>query len=58
MYAGDVERDITLGNHLITAWESLNLDEDQKLYRLAFHHYCTPQLRRVTALVDFGTIGA
>jgi hypothetical protein len=44
VYSCDVDCDIAEVEDCLQAWESLNLSQDQKLYRLKFSYSVLPQL--------------
>jgi hypothetical protein len=42
VYAGDLEWDLTSHSNVIGSWESLDLNRDQKVWRLGFYTYILP----------------
>ena len=44
VYSHDIDRDIAGSENYTQAWETLDLDADQKLYRLKFSYSVLPQL--------------
>ena len=56
VYSHDVNHNIAGAENHLQAWESLNLTEDQKIYRLIFSYSVLPQLmlhtKKLKAIAD------